>query len=117
MLKRLYRTRGLFRRRADRRDDDLFNRDTLQVGELLAERVSLGRDAADDAMRRTQLLHHHVQVAIQGTEGGILIRAGHGVLGGLLLAARAFQRASAAVRFLARQTDDERFGGGSGFRS
>lgn len=87
----------------------------MQVGELLAERVSFGRDAADDAMGRSQLLHHHVQMTIEGAQSGIVIRAGHGRRGVLLLSAGSFQGASAAVRLLARQVDDERFGGG-GFR-
>jgi hypothetical protein len=66
----------LFGRCTDRRHDDLFNGDPLQVGELLAERVSFGRDTADDAMRRSQLLHHHVQVTIEGTQGGVVVRTG-----------------------------------------
>jgi hypothetical protein len=48
----------------------------LQVGELLAECVSFSRNAADDAMRRSQLLHHHVQMTIEGAQCGIVIRAG-----------------------------------------
>jgi hypothetical protein len=48
----------------------------LQVGELLAESVSFGRDAANNAMRRSQLLHHHVQMTIEGAQGGIVIRTG-----------------------------------------
>jgi hypothetical protein len=34
----------------DRRDHDLLDRNSLQVGELLTERVSFGRDPADDAV-------------------------------------------------------------------
>jgi hypothetical protein len=86
----------------------------LQIGELLAERVSFGRDAADDAMRRTQLLGHQVQMAIEGAEGRILIHAGHGFLGGLLFTARSFQGASGSVGLLARKTHDECIAGGSG---
>jgi hypothetical protein len=43
---------------------------------LLTKRVSFGRDAADDAMCRSQLLHHHVQVTIEGAQGGVVVRTG-----------------------------------------
>jgi hypothetical protein len=91
----------LIRRRTKRRDHDLFDRDSLEVGELLAERVSFGRDAADDAMRRSQLLHHHVQMTIEGAQRRVVVRAGQGGRGVLLLPARSFQRPAATVGFLA----------------
>jgi predicted RNase H-like nuclease len=40
-------------------------------------------------------------MTIEGAQGWIVIRAGHGSRGVLLLSARSFQRASATVGFLA----------------
>jgi hypothetical protein len=67
---------------------------------LLAERVSLGRDAADDAMCRSQLLHHHVEMAIEGAQSWIVISACHGCHRVLLFSTRSLQRVSAAVWLL-----------------
>jgi hypothetical protein len=47
----------------------------LQIRELLAESVAFGRNSANHAMGRSQLLHHHIQVAVQGAERGIVRRA------------------------------------------
>jgi hypothetical protein len=44
--------RSVVRGCCDRCDHDLLDRDSLQVGELLTERVSFGRDPADDAVGR-----------------------------------------------------------------
>ena len=83
---------------------------------MLAQCVSFGRDAADDAVGRSQLLHHHVEMTIESAQGWIVFRAGHGSRGVLLLSARTFQRAGSAIGFLARHTDNERFSGsGSAF--
>jgi hypothetical protein len=37
----------------------------LQVGKLLAERVAFSGDATDDAMGRSQLVHHHIEMSIE----------------------------------------------------
>jgi len=49
---------------SNRSDHDLFDRNSLQVSELLTERISFGRDPADDAVCRSQLLRHHVEMAV-----------------------------------------------------
>jgi hypothetical protein len=82
----------------------------LKVSELLAERVSFGRDAADDTVRCSQLLHHHVEMAVESAESGIPTRIRQGRRRVLLLAARSLQGVGAAVGFLARQADGNRFG-------
>src|SRR5215212_8742478 len=58
----------------DRGNHDLFDRDPLQIGELLTERVSFGRDPTDDAVGRCQLFHDQLELAVEGTQPGILIR-------------------------------------------
>jgi hypothetical protein len=52
-------------RGADRRDLDVFDRDTLDIGELLTQGIALGRHPAYDPMRHRQLLHHEVQMPIE----------------------------------------------------
>jgi hypothetical protein len=44
--------RSVVRAYCNRCHHDLLDRDSLQVGELLTERVSFGRDPADDAVGR-----------------------------------------------------------------
>src|SRR5215203_4691160 len=58
----------------DRGNHDLFDRDPLQIGELLTERISFGRDPADDAVCRSQLFHDQLELAVEGTQPVILIR-------------------------------------------
>jgi hypothetical protein len=44
----------------------------LQIGQLLAKRIPFGRDPADKAMSRPQLLGHHIEMAIQRADRGIV---------------------------------------------
>jgi hypothetical protein len=46
----------------------------LQIGQLLAKRIPFGRDPADKAMSRPQLLGHHIEMAIQRADHGIVRR-------------------------------------------
>jgi hypothetical protein len=59
---------------AGRRDHDVFDRNALQVGELLTERVSFGRDPAEDAVGRFQLLHYQTQLTVEGTHSVLFAR-------------------------------------------
>jgi hypothetical protein len=46
------------------RDHDLFDGNSFDVGQLLAECVPFGGDPANNAMGCAELLHHHVEVAV-----------------------------------------------------
>ena len=86
---------------ADRRDDDLVDRDALQIGELLTKRVAFSRDPADDAVCRFQLLHDHLQLAIEGPQSGILTCFPYCGYGRLLLLLCSLQGTNATLEVLA----------------
>lgn len=86
----------------------------MNVGQLLAKSIPFGRDPADNTMSRSQLLHHHVEVAIQRAESGIGRRARQRGSGVFLLFARSLECAGPTIGFLAREVDDEGFGGRRG---
>src|SRR5215212_347138 len=96
---------------SDRRDYDLFDGDTLQISELLTQRVSFSRDPAEDAVCRAQLLHQHVEMAIEGAHRGMLFRVPHRDCGCLLLSLSSLHGTSAAAGVLARHVDGQRGGG------
>ena len=86
----------------------------MDVSQLLAKSIPLCRDPADNTMSRSQLLHHHVEVAIQRTEGRIGRRARQRGGSIFLLLTRSFECAGPTVGFLAREVDNEGFGGRRG---
>jgi len=57
--------RSIFFGGSNRRNHDLVDRNSLQISELLADRISFSRDPADDAVCHLQLLQHHVEMAIE----------------------------------------------------
>jgi len=77
---------------------------------LLTERIAFSRDPAEDPVGRSQLLHQHVEMAIEGAHGGMVIRARHRDCGRLLLALRALQGPRAAAGVLARHVAGKRLG-------
>src|SRR5215204_174377 len=89
----------------DRGNHDLFDRDPLQIGELLTERVSFSRDPTDDAVCRSQLLHDQLELAVESTQPLILIHLPRCGNGPVALAWCAPQGTSAALVFLARRID------------
>jgi hypothetical protein len=94
----------------DRRDHDLVDRNTLEISELLTERVAFRRDPANDAVCRSQLLRQQIEMAIQGAQGGVLTRARHRGRGLLLLSLRSLQGPRAAAGVAAGHVDGRRFG-------
>ena len=65
-------------------------------------------------MGRSQLLHHHVEVAIQRPERRVIIRARQSGDGIFLFSASSLGSAGSPVWFLAGEIDDQRFGGRRG---
>jgi hypothetical protein len=65
----------LIARCAKRCHHDLFDRNPLQVRQLLPKSVTLCRYSANDAVGSTQLLHHHVEMTVQGAQRRIVVRA------------------------------------------
>jgi hypothetical protein len=77
---------------------------------LLTERISFSRDPADDAVCRSQLLRHQVEMAVESAEYrtvSCFLQRGFGLL---LLSLRSLQSVRAATGFLARLGDRKRFG-------
>lgn len=75
---------------------------------MLPKSVAFCRDATDDAVSRSQLLHHHVEVAVQGAQSGVVLRAFQRRGRVILFPACSLEGTSSAVRFLSREVDDER---------
>jgi hypothetical protein len=73
----------------------------LQIGELLTQDVALCRNATDYAMGRFQLLHQHVEVPVQSSQRGVIVRAFQRRCRRFLLAFRAPGGAGPATPFLA----------------
>jgi len=86
----------------------------LHVRQLLTKGIPFGRDPADNTMSSSQLLHHHIEVAIQRAERGIVRRARQRGGGVFLLSTRSLESAGATVGFLAGKVDDKGFGGRCG---
>jgi hypothetical protein len=95
----------LLSRYADRRDDDFFDGNPLKIGELLPERVTLGGHSSDDAVRSSQLLHHHVEVPIERAKRGVVTGGAQGGSSILLLPARSLYGARISLA-LAQHGDD-----------
>jgi len=75
----------------------------LQIGKLLAKGIPFSRDPANKTMCRPQLLRHHIEMAIQCADHGIVrhFRSREHRGGFNLYSTRSLERAGRTVRVLA----------------
>jgi hypothetical protein len=95
---------------ADRRDFNVIDGDPLEIGQLLPQRVPLGRDPANDPVRHRQLLHHEIQMAVERADGRAVLGGFDGLVREFLLAPD-LRRGARAALALPGEIENQRIGG------